>query len=131
MEAALGDGRRYTSGFVRMEFRRGLLQRLTAFCIQLQMPTVRCADDLLADWANHFGDRDSKIAVYLCRQLIPTGIDTTSPTSKQAVFRRVAQIVLELEARLSDGTLKSTDGGHRCERAVPNLATRATHPKRS
>lgn len=129
IHAELGDGRRYTSRLVRMEFRRGLLLRLAEFCIQLQLPTVHSADDLLNDWANHFGDRDAKIAVYLCRQLLPAGIDLTSPTTKPAVFRRVAQLLLELEARLTEGTTESPDAGHRCERAVPHLVTRATYPE--
>jgi hypothetical protein len=112
-----------------MEFRRRVLLRLAEFCIQLQLPAVRTADDLLADWGNHFGDRDSKIALMLCRQLIPTGLDTKSPTTKAAVFRHVASLLLELEAKLTRGTTESPDSGHRCQRAVPNLSTKATHPE--
>jgi hypothetical protein len=54
VNAELGDGQRYTSRYIRMEFRRGLLLPIVQFCLQLQLPSVRSADDLLAYWANHF-----------------------------------------------------------------------------
>src|SRR5207253_2345109 len=92
VNASLGLGRRYTTDFVRMEFRRVVMLRLAQFCIQLHLPNVRTVDDLLADWLNHFGDRDAKFMGMVCRQLISTGIDTTSPSTKPIVFRHLAEL---------------------------------------
>jgi hypothetical protein len=126
--AELGDGRRYTSSFVRMEFRRSLLLPIAQFCIQLRLPQVRSADDLLAQWSNEFGERRTKVVLHMCRHLAPLGIDTHSPVEKEAVFQCLARLVLELEAKLSLGMERLGDSGHRCERAKPNLLIKATHP---
>jgi AcrR family transcriptional regulator len=128
INAALGEGKRYTTHYVRIEFRRVALLRVAQFCLQLLLPSVRTADELLADWANHFGDRDAKFIVALCRYLIPQGIDTTSPAAKPTVFRCLAEYALLLEVDVSEGTTAPPDAGPRCHRAAPHLLTKATHP---
>jgi hypothetical protein len=128
VNAELAQGRCYTTAFVRMEFRRRVLVRIAEFCIQLKLPSVRSADDLLAAWSNHFGGGDAKLAIVLCRQLIPAGIDTTSPTTKDSVFQCLVHYALQLESELSRGATALADQGHRCQRAVPSLLTTATHP---
>lgn len=129
VSSALEGGRRYTTAFVRMEFRRRVLVGIADFCIQLYLPGRRSADDLLAAWSNHFGSRDVKLLVVLCRQLIPTGIDTGSPASKEAVFRCLAEYAFQLDYAISYEAIRLEDQGHRCHRAVPNLLSAATHPE--
>jgi len=99
-EEQFKDGRRYTSQYVLMEFKRSYIRNILNFYFVLNMPSIETAGDAITFWSNRYKSSELKAVLQLVGNIIDTHrLNTEEPRHKQKIMQVIAQYAKRLEIK--------------------------------